>query len=412
MAEKTVAIIGGGAAGIFAAARLAEEAPELNVVLLERAAKFLQKVRISGGGRCNVTHRPLSPSKFAANYPRGAKRLKKQLARFGPKETIDWFEARGAPLKTEDDGRVFPVTDASETIIACLKRAAGGPNVVLRTRARVDSFLKLDSGFLLDLQKDESLRADALLIATGGEPKSLSYDWLRAAGLEIAPPAPSLFTFNLPENPFKGLEGVAAPDAKVRIAGAKIEQAGPALVTHWGLSGPAILRASAWGARALQDRQYQFTALVNFWAAQNDASLEAYWSETKRLHPKKLVRNSAPPTVPTRLWARLCETAGAEPDVRWAELPGKVRRKLTEAVLRFPCEVRGKTTFKEEFVTCGGVALPEIDPETQQCRKLPGLFFAGEVLDVDGVTGGFNFQNAWTSGWLAAGGIIDYLRAR
>ena len=195
----------------------------------------------------------------------------------------------------------------------------------------------------------------------------------------------------------------------MRIAGANIEQEGPALVTHWGLSGPAALRASAWGARELQAANYEFTALVNFYAPLNDDTLEAFWAEIKSLHPKKLVRNTPPPTIPARLWARLCEIAGAAPDVRWAELPGKTRRKLTEAVLRFPCEVSGKTTFKEEFVTCGGVALAQIDPATQQARNLPGLFFAGEVLDADGVTGGFNFQHAWTTGWLAAGGIIDFL---
>lgn len=400
-----IAIIGGGAAGFFAAITCAEANPKTRVLLLEKTSKLLAKVRVSGGGRCNVTHHCFTPAVFAQHYPRGAKQLKEAFKQFGARETVDWFEQRGVKLKAEADGRMFPITDSSETIIECLLQQARRAGVQIRTGASVESILPVQQDgnqhFILQLAGGESIKADKVLVSTGGYPKSQGYDWLRQLGHAIQEPVPSLFTFNVPDSPLKELQGVAVPQARVRIAGQKLEYEGPLLITHWGYSGPAVLKLSAWGARLFHDQKYNFTALIQWVPGQTEESLRQELQAFKQSHPKKIVSSNPLFGLPQRLWQGLAQLAEVPEEVRWAELPARNTNKLVEALLRMPVAVNGKTTFKEEFVTCGGIDLKEVNMKTMESRLQPGLYFAGEVLDIDGITGGFNFQAAWTTGYLA-----------
>lgn len=401
-----VAVIGGGAAGFFGAIACAAANPKANVLLLEKSGKLLSKVRVSGGGRCNVTHHCFVPTIFSQNYPRGAKPLKEAFKVFGASETINWFGQRGVTLKAEPDGRMFPVTDNSETIIDCLMREAKRVGVQIKTGAGVESInpSEADDGnqkFILQLLSGESITVDKVLVATGGNPKSQSYNWLRKLGHTIKEPVPSLFTFNVPGSSLKELQGVSVPQARVRIAGQKLEYEGPLLITHWGYSGPAVLKLSAWGARYFHDQNYTFTGLITWDAAFTEENLREQLKQFRTAHPKKTVASNALFGLPQRLWRGLCQVAEVEEEMRWMEMPAKNTNKLVEALLRMPAEVSGKTTFKEEFVTCGGIDLSEVNMKTLESRKHPGLYFAGEVLDVDGITGGFNFQAAWTTGYLA-----------
>lgn len=400
-----IAIIGGGAAGFFAAITCAEANPKTKVLLLEKTNKLLAKVRVSGGGRCNVTHHCFTPAVFAQHYPRGAKQLKEAFKQFGARETVDWFAQRGVKLKAEADGRMFPITDSSETIIECLLQQARRAGVQIRTGASVESILPVQQDgnqhFILQLAGGESIKADKVLVSTGGNPKSQGYDWLRQLGHTIQEPVPSLFTFNVPSSPLKELQGVAVPQARVRIAGQKLEYEGPLLITHWGYSGPAVLKLSAWGARLFHDQKYNFTALIQWVPGQTEESLRQELQTFRQFHPKKIVSSNPLFGLPQRLWQGLAQLAEVPEEVRWAELPAKNTNKLVEALLRMPVAVNGKTTFKEEFVTCGGIDLKEVNMKTMESRLQPGLYFAGEVLDIDGITGGFNFQAAWTTGYLA-----------
>jgi predicted Rossmann fold flavoprotein len=407
-AVSPIVVLGGGAAGFFGAIACAEANPDRPVLLLEKSPKLLSKVRVSGGGRCNVTHACESAAQLVQHYPRGGRPLKEAFQTFGVTDTIAWFTKRGVALKTEADGRMFPTTDSSETIARALEDAARRAGVRIFTRTAAERIEILPSGeFRLLLQGDGSaslgatLVASQLLIATGGNPKSAAYDWLRDLGHTIAEPVPSLFTFNVPASPLRELPGVSVSHARVVIAGEKLQYEGPLLVTHWGVSGPAVLKLSAWGARRLHELSYHSTALINWVPAYTDESLRT-WAQQFRLdNGKKQVVAHPQFGLPTRLWRTLAEQAGIGPETRWNEVPAKAQNRLLELLLRTPLQVQGKTTHKDEFVTCGGIPLSEVNFKTMESRRVPGLYFSGEVLDVDGITGGFNFQAAWTTGFLA-----------
>ncbi len=403
-----VAVLGGGAAGFFGAIACAEANPQQPVYLLEKSPKLLSKVRVSGGGRCNVTHACESAAQLVQHYPRGGRQLKEAFRQFGVADTVAWFAKRGVALKTELDGRMFPTTDSSETIARALEDAArrAGVRVLARTAAEEITPLS-DGGFRLKLSGEGSaaigpeMRVGRLLIATGGNPKSVAYDWLRALGHSIAEPVPSLFTFNVPASPLRELPGVSVPHARVVLAGEKLQYEGPLLVTHWGVSGPAVLKLSAWGARRLHELGYHGMALISWAPTYTDETLRA-WTQTFRLeNGKKQVAAHPQFGLPTRLWRTLVAEAGIGAEARWNEVPAKAQNRLLELLLRTPLQVQGKTTHKDEFVTCGGIPLSEVNLATMESRRVPGLHFAGEVLDIDGITGGFNFQAAWTTGFLA-----------
>jgi len=406
--SAAIVVLGGGAAGFFGAIACAEAKPGQSVILLEKSPKLLSKVRISGGGRCNVTHACESAAQLIQHYPRGGRQLKEAFRQFGVADTIAWFAQRGVTLKTEADGRMFPTTDSSETIARALEDAARQAGVRILTRTAAEEITALpEGGFSLTISGEGShsigptLRASRLLIATGGNPKSMAYDWLRALGHTIAEPVPSLFTFNVPASPLRELPGVSVPHARVVLAGEKLQYEGPLLVTHWGVSGPAVLKLSAWGARRLHELSYQGTALISWVPTHTDETLRP-WAQAFRLeNGKKQVAAHPQFGLPARLWRTLVIEAGIGPETRWNEVPAKAQNRLLELLLRTPLQVQGKTTHKDEFVTCGGIPLPEINLSTLESRRVPGLFFAGEVLDIDGITGGFNFQAAWTTGFLA-----------
>ena len=392
-----VAVIGGGAAGFFAALSAAQHHPSAQVVLFEKTAKLLSKVKISGGGRCNVTHHCFSPSALSKHYPRGGKQLKKALGTFQASDTVAWFESRGVALKTESDGRMFPTTDSSQTIIDCLLREADQHGVDVRLQSPVRELTPLaQGGFTLNGE-----HFDRVVVATGGSPKREGLAWLEALGHAVADPVPSLFTFNMPGSDITALMGVVVPNALVRIQGTKLTQQGPVLVTHWGMSGPAVLKLSAWGARELATRGYEFSVQVNWIGVANEAEVNAAIDDAMPDMRKKKVANACPFELPKKFWAFLLARAEVPADAVWLDLGKKAKNKLVNTLLNDVYEVRGKTTFKEEFVTCGGIALGEVDFNTMQSRVVPGLYFAGEVLDVDGVTGGFNFQASWTTGFVA-----------
>lgn len=404
-----IAIIGAGAAGCFAAANIPQR-PGLEVAVFEKTGKVLQKVKASGGGRCNVTHECFEIPELTLAYPRGKQLLKKTLYQFGPQQTMNWFEQRGVKLKVEADGRVFPVSDESQTIIDCIWTEMMRHKVQVYYHKSVVRIVKAEQGgaeysYTILFADNSTYEANAVLISTGGFPKPEQYKWIEEIGHTIQPPVPSLFTFNIPKNAITALMGLSVPDATVKISGTKFIQQGPVLITHWGLSGPAILKLSAVAARELADRNYEFQAMINWAGNTNDADMKEILVHLRSDHGKQLVHNKNPFDLPRRLWEYQLERCGIKEDTRWGELPGSAQNKLIEVLLRDAYPVKGKTTFKEEFVTCGGINLTEIDPQTLESRKAPGIFFAGEILDVDGITGGYNFQHAWCSGWIAAQNI-------
>ncbi|QDA62630.1 NAD(P)/FAD-dependent oxidoreductase [Hymenobacter jejuensis] len=396
--------MGGGAAGFFGAIACAEANPQLTVILIEKTGKLLSKVRVSGGGRCNVTHACFSPAQLVQHYPRGGKQLKEPFKQFGAQDTVQWFERRGVQLKTEADGRMFPTTDSSETIAQCLLEAARQAGVKIWNNTAAEELTPLpEGGFSLRLTGThaQELVVNKLLIATGGVPKSEGYNWLRALGHSVAEPVPSLFTFNVPESPLRELMGVSVPHARVVLAGSTLSYEGPLLVTHWGVSGPAVLKLSAWGSRLLHELNYTGTALVSWVPTHTEEKLRQWLHEFRAQNGRKVVQSNPLFGLPQRLWRTLTDQAGVIDETRWSELAAKVQNRLIENLLRMPLAVRGKTTFKEEFVTCGGILLAEVNMKTMASRLIPDLYFAGEVLDIDGITGGFNFQAAWTTGYLA-----------
>lgn len=401
-----IAIIGAGAAGCFAAANIPYEAGR-EVVVFERSGKPMQKVKVSGGGRCNVTHEFTDVPTLLGCYPRGRQILKRSLNQFTPLRTVEWFEKRGVHLKTEEDGRVFPVTDTSQTVIDCIWQEMMHNKVQVLYHKSVTAINRRPAGDWEIHFSDMSVyTADKILIAVGGFPKPDQYHWLETFGHSVQPPVPSLFTFNIPANPITGLMGVSVPMVRIKIAGTKIVREGPLLITHWGLSGPVVLKTSAFAARELAGRNYDFGVIINWLNETTDDSLRNTLSQLRREQGKQLVCNRNPFGLPRRLWEYFLQQCNIGDNTRWGDLPAAAQNKLVERLLRDTYHVKGKTTFKEEFVTCGGISLSEIDPQTMQSRIQPGLYFAGEILDVDGITGGYNFQHAWSSGWLAAQNMI------
>ncbi|GAB2544378.1 BaiN/RdsA family NAD(P)/FAD-dependent oxidoreductase [Spirosoma aerophilum] len=402
MSSLSIVVIGGGAAGFFGAITAAETFPEATVTILEKTRTVLNKVRISGGGRCNVTHACFDNRLLVKHYPRGEKPLRPLLNLFDATATVAWFEKRGVTLKTEADGRMFPSTNTSDTIVNCLFETARRLNVRIRTSCGVSSLLPTQDGrWQLHLLTDEIIDADRVLIATGGFPKVEGYDWLPAQSEPTQSPVPSLFTFNVPDSPLLPLAGVSVPDARVSIIGTKQEQRGPLLITHWGFSGPAVLRLSAWAARDLANIDYRFTLRVNWTPTLNENELRAALQDFRQQNGRKQVVSQNPFGLPSRLWQALTTESGISETQRWADLPAKPLNRLSERLTNSQFQVVGKSTFKEEFVTCGGISFGSLNAQTLESKAHPGLFFAGEVLDIDGITGGFNFQSAWTTGFVA-----------
>jgi len=414
MSKKRLIVIGGGAAGFFCAVNAARLHSNLHVVILEKTNKLLSKVRISGGGRCNVTHHLFDISLLSKRYPRGQNFVKKTFHQFGPAETVKWFEERGVKLKAEADGRMFPITDSSETIIECLLREASKLGVEIKMNAEVKTLklsetapLNIHPSWQIRLANGESLDADYVCVACGGYPKYSMFQWLLDLGHTATEPLPSLFTFNLPKHPINQLMGVSVEKVRVKIEGSKLQEYGPILITHWGLSGPSVLRLSAWGARELVEKGYRFNVHINWLPDYNEQTLKAKFQEIRGSSPSKKISNYNFGQLPSRLWLFLLLQSGVKEDMRFADIPAKTENLLIRNLVDYTAEVSGKTTFKEEFVTAGGINLSEIDANTMMSKKVPHLFFAGEILNVDGITGGFNFQHAWASGWIAAKAISN-----
>ncbi|NBU71148.1 MAG: NAD(P)/FAD-dependent oxidoreductase [Bacteroidetes bacterium] len=399
-----VLVLGGGAAGFFAAVNTARLNPRLKVVVVEKSAKLLAKVLISGGGRCNVTHHCFDKGTLVGHYPRGGAGLRQVFARWGPEETIEWFAKRGVPLKTELDGRMFPTTDRSETIARCLLLEAEKYGVSVYLNTHYNQIEYIDEQFQLR-GPHGAARCKKLLVATGGHPKAEAYQWLAPLGHRIVSPVPSLFTFNLPKHPITELMGVAVPETRIRLPELKKEVTGPLLITHWGLSGPAVLRLSALAARELHDRQYHFSVAIHWLPSLHEEQIRNQLLQQQSDRPHAVAVQYLPFPLPTRLARFLGERAGVLPDKRWMEVRQKDINRLAGLLAHDTYEAKGKTTFKEEFVTAGGVHLGDVNLTDMQSKHVPGLYFAGEVLDIDGVTGGFNFQSAWSTGWVAAESI-------
>jgi predicted Rossmann fold flavoprotein len=408
-----LAVIGGGAAGFFCAVNAARLNPSLEVVIVEKGSKLLTKVRVSGGGRCNVTHACFSISEMTKKYPRGSNFLKKAFHHFFTPDTINWFDERGVTLKTEQDNRMFPTSDTSQTIIDCLMSEANKYGVEVLLNAEVKEMSRADgkrSGWLVQLNNNRLLTFDFVCIASGGYPKSSQFDWLKKTGHTIIDPLPSLFTFNMPGNHITSLMGVTASDITVKVTGTKFTARGSLLITHWGLSGPAILTLSALAARELAKMNYEFIISVNWLSLYNEQTLKEKILQIRFDIAAQKMINKNPFGLAQRLWQYILQQSGISEDIRWADLPSKEQNKLVRNLCAQDFSVKGKTTFKDEFVTAGGVSTDEIDYNTMESRIIPGLYFAGEVLDIDGVTGGFNFQNAWTTGFIAAKAISSYIQ--
>lgn len=402
MSQLRILVAGGGAAGFFAAIAAAEANPTAEVIVCEATTNLLAKVRISGGGRCNVTHGCFEPRELVRRYPRGARELLSAFSRWQPRDTMAWFEARGVELKTESDGRIFPVSDDSASIVDCLLRAAEKAGVKIRCTSGVRDVQHVDSGgFVVTLGDGQTLSCDRLLIATGGAKSSGGLMLAQKLGHSIEDPVPSLFTFHVEDSRLKDLAGLAVEDAGVAVPSLKLKDQGPVLITHWGLSGPAILRLSAWGARALCESGYSFPLVVNWLGGKPPEQVRAALAEVRQTNPKKQVATWNPFALPLRLWERLLGAAGVAPTTVWTSLSNQLVAALVAQLTAGEFRVTGKSMNKEEFVTCGGVRLSEVDFKTMESRKCAGLHFAGEVLDIDGITGGFNFQAAWTTGWIA-----------
>ena len=395
-----IAIIGGGAAGFFAAIAAKQHWPDASVSLLEKSNKFLSKVKISGGGRCNVTHDSPDINELSKAYPRGSTQLRKAFHQFSATDTVQWFESRDIPLKIYPDGCIFPLANDSQVIIDCFLNTCRQLGVKLQLQQHISNIVVNSEN--VSIQNNEEIQTyDQVIICAGGHPKRSSLNWLESIGLEMIEPLPSLFTFNMPKNPICELMGTVVPNATVKIEGTKLSGQGPLLITHWGMSGPAVLLLSAWGARLLAEKNYHFHVLVNWLDQKKEETLRQELQHTIAAHSAKKLSNWNPTPLTNRLWNHLLERAEISPDLRWAEIGKKALNKLVNTLLNDRFEVQGKTTFKEEFVTAGGVALSEIDFQTMKSKKFPRLSFAGEVLDIDGITGGFNFQAAWTTGFIA-----------
>lgn len=393
-----VVVVGGGAAGFFTAINIAEQNPRLKVVIIERGKEVLSKVRISGGGRCNVTHACFDPKEFTQFYPRGAKELLGPFHQFCSGDTIGWFSDRGVALKIESDGRMFPESNTSQTIIDCFVQSAQKAKIEVLTSCSVQQVFQKDACWKLDTTLG-GVETSAIVFASGSNPKM--WDLLSQLGHRIITPVPSLFTFNIKDSRIQDLMGVSAL-ATVTIKESGLEATGPLLITHWGMSGPGILRLSAWGARELSAKNYQFLLGVNWLPDETEASALNVLQELKEVHSKKVVSKKSPFDFPNRLWERFVLAAGIAIDKKWADTSKKELQLLASQLTNASFKVNGKSTFKEEFVTAGGIDLKGVNFKTMESKLLPNVFFAGEILNIDAITGGFNFQNAWTTGFLAA----------
>jgi predicted Rossmann fold flavoprotein len=402
---KSVAIIGGGAAGIFCAINLARMAPDLEVIVLEKSNQLLGKVKISGGGRCNVTHACFEPKELVKFYPRGGREMLGPFHYFQPGDVFEWFEIRGIPLKTEDDNRVFPITNDSQTIIDCFMREADRYGVRIKLNSGIQKLEKVDQGWQIQLGDDQNMIADAIVYTTGSSLQS--WKILEQLGHQIIAPVPSLFTFNVRDERIQDLMGISATHCSVRIEGTKFIAEGPVLITHWGLSGPGILKLSAWAARELHTNKYDFIVRVNWDTRYAADSFMEMLKEIRLEHSKALVRTFSPARIPNRLWIGLLQLQGGLADQKWGDVSNKQLEQIADAVQRCYFKVQGKSTFKDEFVTAGGLDLKEVDFKSMESKLHPNLFFAGEVLNIDAVTGGFNFQAAWTTSMLAARNISE-----
>ena len=445
MSSQRIIVVGGGAAGFFAAITCAEANPDALVTILERGPQFLSKVRISGGGRCNVTHACFDARELTTRFPRGERALIAPFKRFQASDTVAWFEARGVKLKVESDGRMFPTTDSSQTIIDCLLRAANAAGVKLRLNSGVANVSRLPGGgFEIELERRSSTRRDGvgvqalaysgntlkrelqragseigapsdgggasagekiqcerLLLATGGCRAAAAGQLTVSLGHTIEPPVPSLFTFHIEAAWLRELAGISFELVEASVPGTGLRERGALLVTHWGLSGPVVLRLSAWGARALHELDYRFPLQVNWLPHLNTDAIITELQSRREAQPARFVVNTPLPPLPARLWEQLVLAAGIARDTRWAALSRAAQHNFIQQLIRTEFGVTGKSLNKDEFVTCGGVRLSEVNFKTMESRVCPGLYFAGELLDIDGITGGFNFQSAWTTGWLA-----------
>jgi predicted Rossmann fold flavoprotein len=409
MLKRRIVIGGGGAAGFFAAIAAAEANPAgCEVVLLEATAHLLAKVRVSGGGRCNVTHACFEPRELVKRYPRGNRELLGAFHRWQPSHTIAWFEERGVALKTESDGRMFPTTDDSLTIVQCLTTAAQKSGVQVRTQCGLRDVERELDGFSLSLSNGERLTCERLLLASGGNKASAAFDAARKLGHSVEEQVPSLFTFHIEDPRLKDLSGLSVPQAVAQIRDARLREEGPLLITHWGLSGPAILKLSAWGARDLHARDYRFALTLSWVPDRSRDQVREELSRARVAHSRRQVSNWNPLNVPQRLWERLVASAGLAPTTVWTSASNQALSALAAELVEAEYAVTGKSMNKEEFVTCGGIKLSEVDFKTMQSRVCPGLFFAGEVLDIDGITGGFNFQAAWTTAKLAGEALAQF----
>jgi predicted Rossmann fold flavoprotein len=406
--QTRVAVIGGGAAGYFGAITCAEQQHNVEVTIFEGTRQPLYKVGISGGGRCNVTHHCFEPDVLAQGYPRGSRELLGAFNQFQPRDTVAWFAQHGVKLKAEEDGRMFPVTDLSATIIDCLQKSAANAGVVVRIGARVVAVHRVDNAassqieFEIELKDGERLRFDRVLLATGSSPQG--YKFAEMLGHKVVPCVPSLFTFSVKDPRLSRLSGLSFPDVRLTLlteGRKRLEQTGPVLITHWGLSGPAVLKLSAFGARLLYASRYQADLLVN-WISDHDVnSVLAEFHGYREQHPKRTVSAGSPLSLPHHFWERIVSLAGIDKNVTWSHCTRAAMRQIATELTQGRFRIIGKGEFKDEFVTCGGADLKEVDFRTMESRICPGLFFAGEILDVDGITGGYNFQSAWTTGWIA-----------
>jgi len=408
MSSRRVIVVGGGAAGFFAAIRCAETAWDTEVTVLEKGPRFLSKVRISGGGRCNVTHACFDARELAARFPRGDRELIALFTRFQARDTVAWFEARGVKLKVESDGRMFPTTDLSQTITDCLVRAAAAAGVSLLSGRGVEQVTRLPAGgFELRLTNAETVVCDRLLLATGGCRAVAAGQLAVSLGHTLEPPVPSLFTFHIEVPWLRNLAGISVASVEASVPGTGLRERGSLLVTHWGLSGPAVLRLSAWGARALNRLDYRFPLRIDWLPHLGAETIAKQLQAVRDQQPARLVVNTPMPSLPARLWEQLVLVADVGRDTRWAGLSRPMHHRLVQQLLRTEFPVTGKSLNKDEFVTCGGVRLGEVNFKTMESRICPGLYFAGELLDIDGVTGGFNFQAAWTTGWIAGQAMAE-----
>ncbi|MEY4098220.1 MAG: hypothetical protein RL170_1064 [Bacteroidota bacterium] len=402
MKKKKIVVIGGGAAGFFSAIQIAELHPDWEISILEKSNKILSKVKVSGGGRCNVTHACPDVELLLKKYPRGARFLKKAFYQFATKNTIAWFAKNGVTLHTEKDGRMFPTTNNSETIIECLLNKVKEHTIQVLLNHEVVDIVKGDAGFAITLANNTTIHADAICMATGGMLKASSFEWLIRLGHSIVEPVPSLFTFNTSDKTITSLMGVSVDNASIQWAGNKHIEKGPLLITHWGMSGPAAIKLSAWCAREMAAVNYEGQIIINWVPTYTEQSLKMEWINFRLDFGKREMGSKNPFNLPNRLWQYFLEQAGIANNTKWADLKSTQQQILIQQLVRTTLPIKGKTTFKEEFVTCGGVELTEIEASTMESKLVPGLHFAGEMMDVDGITGGFNFQHAWTSGWIAA----------